>query len=193
MLESIRKRKYKVLEFLPFVDYVKNFDNIEKVLIKEESKAYRNNSSCLKLIYKLNDEYIKILIYKDKEKEWASFYKYREERWNYEQIEFLLDTEGYRLEDGIEYNNVIKYSAHLDDENYSKIVNSTFTYKDNEYLCGWREKRKIDINDLPKVVLGMGMNLTELVMRAEKAFLDFYEAITLKEGEVPKLVLGYDE
>lgn len=193
MFETISKREYKVLEFSPFIDYVKSYDKCDKVLLKEEFKIYSKGESCLKLVYQLNDEFIKILIYKDKEKEWASFYKYKEERWNYEQIEFLLDTEGYRIEDGIEYNNVIKYSAHLDDSEFSKIVNSAFTYKDNEYLCGWRQKRKIDIHDLPKVVVSSGINLTELVMRAERELLDFYEAISLKEGEVSKLVLGYDE
>ena len=186
MLETISNKDYKVLEFIPFIEYVKSLEMLENKLLKDEEQyGWRE------LIYQFNDYFIKILIFKDNEKEWICFYKYKEERWNFEQIDFMLYTDSYHEDDSLEYNNVIKYSAHIDDDKFSKLVTSAFTYKDNEYLCGWRQKRKIDIEDLQKIII-WGMNLTELTMRAEDKLLDFYEAITLYEDEVPKLILGYD-
>ena len=187
MLETISSKNYKVLEFILFVEYVQSLELVAKQLLKDEEK-----NGLRELIYKFEDYFMKILILKDKEKEWVCFYKYKEERFNFEQIDFMLYTDSYH-EDGIlKYNNVIYYSAHFDDDKFSRLVTSGYTYKDNEYLCGWREKRKIDIEDLSKIIT-WGMNLTELTSRAEKNYLDFYEAISLKDDEVPKLILGYDK
>lgn len=187
MLETISNKDYKILEFIPFVEHVKSLEMFENKLLKDEEKNGWHN-----LIYQFKDYFIKIIILKDKEKEWICFYKYKEERWNFEQIDFMLYTDSYHEDDSLEYNNVIKYSAHIDDDKFSRLVTSGYTYKDNEYLCGWREKRKIDIEDLSKIIT-WGMNLTELTSRAEKNYLDFYEAISLKDDEVPKLILGYDK
>ncbi|MCH5166819.1 MAG: hypothetical protein J1F35_02905 [Erysipelotrichales bacterium] len=187
MLENISKVHYKILEFLPFVDYIKSLDNFKCTLISDEEKYDWRT-----IEYQIENEFIKILILKDKEKEWVGVYRSNSQKVCYEQIDFLIYTEENRKYNGLEYNNVIRYSAHFDDEKYSKLVTSAFTYLDNEYLTGWRQKRKIAIEDLSKIITDE-MNLSELIMRAEQKLLDFYEAINLEEGEVHKLVLGYDE
>ena len=192
MLENISKKNYKALKFKPLVDYIKSLEKFNSLLIKDEEIIFSQGDSSYELIYKINEEYMNIIILKDCEKEWISFYRYDRNDICYEEIVFLIFTSEKRKEDGIEYNNVIRYSAHFEDELYSKLITSAYTYLDNKYINGWRQKRKISIEDLKKIFVD-NRAVSELPSRAEEKMLDFYEAIDLKEGEVKQLVLGYDE
>ena len=187
LLETIMKIDYVACEFEEFINYIKSLDEYDTTLIKDD-----NNKTGRTIEYQVGDEFFKIIILKDSKKEWISFYRYDKNKVNYEEIAFLIFTNENIKEDGIEYNRVIRYSAHFDDDKYSKIITSASTYLDNKYICGWRQKRKISIEDLSKIFID-NRAISELPSRAEEKMLDFYEAIDLKEGEVKHLVLGYDE
>lgn len=187
MLETISKVNYVALGFKEFTDYVKSLDKLETILNKDET-----NAGGRVIEYQVADEFYEIIILKDNEKEWISFYRFDSNKINYEEVVFLIYTDENRKEDGIEYNMIIRYSAHFDDNKYSKLITSAYTYLDDKYISGWRQKRKIDIEDLPKIFID-NRAVSELPSRAEDIMLDFYEAIDFKEGEVKKLILGYDE
>lgn len=89
------------------------------------------------------------------------------------------------------YNRIIKYSAHFEDEEFTRMVTSNFSYQDNNFLNGWRELRKFEVQDLDKVMYCKDMNLTELTMMADKKISEFYEAISLRGDEVKELKLEY--
>lgn len=184
MLNLLQEQNYDVLTFTPFVDYVKTLDEGNYQLISNEIDNYFQT-----IIASNGEEFIKILMFKDKEKEWVSIYRYYEEGYTFEKVEFMHFNDEHMESMKEDYNNVIKYSAHLDDETYSRVICSAFSYKDNELLGGWREKRKIAIEDLPKIYY-KGMNLTELIGIADDKIFEFYEVISEKE-EVNKLILEY--
>lgn len=189
MLDIIRNKKYEMLTFLPFIEYLKKLEQENFVLLNDNKKHDWGE-----LLFQNDVEFLKILIFTDSEKEWFSIYKFKEQDYNYMKTEFILYNEkGVKFYQP-EYNRIIKYASYTIEGEYIKLITSGFGYHDNEYDAnsGWRKKRKIEATDLSKIYT-CGMNLQELTIRAEEANLDFYEAIDEKNGEVKKLKLTYDE
>lgn len=187
MIQLLKKHNYDILKFQPFIDYMAFLKKQRYVFISKEEEY-----EWIEYIAKLMDHKLKILSMKDKEKEWISFYKIRNEDEYFEQVEFMLFNENYMKFYGKkECNHIIKYSAHFEDEEFTRMVCSNYLYKDNTLLKGWRELRKFAVEDLDKVMYSKSMNLTELVFWADKKIFEFYEVKTLKGDEVKELKLEY--
>lgn len=189
MIDIISNKKYELLGFIPFMEYLKKLEQ-ENFSLLSDTEEYEWRE----LIFQNDVEFLEILIFTDSEKEWISIYKFQEKHYKYMKIEFYLynkrEIEFYKPK----YNRVIKFASYSLEGNYAKLITSGFGYQNNEYIInsGWRHKRKIKIEDLRKIIIS-DMNLQELIMRAENNNLIFYENIDEKDGEVQKLKLTYDE
>ena len=187
MLDLLIKNNYELLQFEPFIDYIAF---LEKQGYEFVSESERND--WVEYIAKVEDHELKILSMKDKDKEWITVYKTRDGYERFEQVEFMLFNENYMKNYGEKYyNHIIKYSAHFEDEKFTRMVCSSFFYKENTFLDGWRELRKFDVQDLDKVMHSKRMNLSELTMWADKKISEFYEVISLRGEEVKELKLEY--
>lgn len=187
MTDLLIKNKYELLEFEPFTDYIAFLETQGYEFVSESEI-----NGWVEYIAKCEDHELKILSMKDKEKEWITVYKTRNENERFEQVEFMLFNENYMKSYGPKkYNRIIKYSAHFEDEEFTRMVTSNFSYQDNNFLNGWRELRKFEVQDLDKVMYCKDMNLTELTMMADKKISEFYEAISLRGDEVKELKLEY--
>lgn len=176
MLEIIRKKNYELFTFPPFIEYIKNLEQENFVLLSDKEEY-----DWRELIFQNEKEFLKILIFTNEDEEWFSIYKYHQKHYSYMKTEFMLYTEH-----GIEIfkpacNQVILYAAYKVEGNYAKLVTS-----------GWRHKRIIAKEDLGRIIVP-GMNLQELTMRAENIKLNFYERLDEDNGEVRELKLSYDE
>lgn len=186
MVELLKEKNYDVMNFKPFIDYIAYLESRKySPLTVEEKYGWIDEK------YEGENHILQILTFKDKEKEWVSIYKYKNQREKFEQIEFMTFNEKYfELNDSQDSNRVIYYAAHFEDEQFTRMVCSGYAYQDNELLDGWRELRKFAVEDLEKVMYSKSMNLTELTGIADEKISEFYEVISLKE-EVKKLKLGY--
>ena len=187
MLNLLIKNEYELLNFLPFTDYIA-FLETQGYEFASESES----NGFVEYIAQCADHKLKILSTKDKEKEWITFYKIREDGEHFEQVEFMLFNEYYMKTFGEkDYNRVIKYCAHFEDEEFTRMVTSGYSYQNNDFLGGWRELRKFEVQDLDKVMYSKSMNLSELTMMADDKISEFYEVISLRGEEVKELKLEY--
>lgn len=189
MIDVIMSKKYELLEFTPFIEYIKQLEQENFELLSDnEEYGWRE------LIFSNEKEFLEILIFTDLEKECISIYKFKEKHYNYSQTEFHFYTKKGEKFYKPKCNRVIKFAEYFIEEEYAKLITSGFEYQDNEYIIstGWRHKRKIEKEELNKIIIS-GMNLQELTMRTEKQNLEFYECIDEEKGEVRKLKLSYDE
>lgn len=183
MIRLLKEKNYNIMQFQPFLDYIDFL----------ESQGYTQNTELeeydwIEEKYNNEDVELKILSYKNQEKEWVTILKTKNNV-KIEQIEFMAYNEYYCQKLNQDYNRVIKYAAHFEDEEFTRMVCSTFRYRDNNYLDGWRELRKFEVADLDKVMYSKQMNLMELILWVYKNIAEFYEVISLKE--VKELKLNY--
>lgn len=183
MLEIFIEKNYEAPSFLPFTEYITTLENSDFI-----NKTYKSENGYdeIKLTYE-NGEIFTVLGSKEKDYEWITIYKINAQGEHYEQIEFMIYTKPSEKE----HNRIIHYSAHFEDELYSRIVKSTYYYQDNELINGTENKRKIDIEELPKIFYIKSMNLAELVSLADEKIYEFYEVITILGKEVKELRLKY--
>ncbi len=187
MIDLLIKNNYELLQFAPFTDYIAFLETqgYEFVSESESHGGVEYKAQC-------EDHELKILSMKDDEKEWITVYKMRDDGEHFEQVEFMLFNEHYMKKYGEkDYNRIIKYSAHFEDDEFTRLVTSAFSYKDNNFLGGWRELRKFEVQDLDKVMYCKDMNLSELTMMADQKISEFYEVISLRGKEVKELKLEY--
>ncbi len=184
MLKIFKDKNYEATNFSPFIYYLN---------ILEESgyntMSYLSEKDSDKIVLTYDNEKIEILGKKTREYEWICIYKFNANNEKYEQIEFMIYLPSSNTLE--KHNRIIKYAAHLEDELYSRLVWSSFYYKDNEYLKGKRELRKITVEDLSKIFYSKTMNLSELVTLADSKIFEFYEIKTLIGEEVKELILEY--
>lgn len=109
------------------------------------------------------NELMEIIYIKISKGKWWSIYRYHSDGTKYEQIDLLLFDE--IKENG--YNRVIKFSGHMEDDNYSYITCSGFSYLDNEFIRSWKQTRVVPIQDLCEIQYSKDMNLTELICMAD--------------------------
>lgn len=184
MIDIFKAYGYESTTFIPFTDYLKTLETDDYIQISYQEK---NGYQEFNLTYK--DELVDVLGLKERDYEWITIYRTNSKGEVYEQIEFMIYLPNCELDQ--DHNRIVQYSAHFDDETYSRIVWSSFFYKDNKYLQGKRELRKITIEDLAKIFYSKTMNLTELVSLADQKIEEFASKISLKEDEVKELKLEY--
>lgn len=186
MVDLLKQKNYDVAHFKPFMDYIEYLESLGyKNISTEESHGFIEEH------YEGKDHTLEISTMKDEHKEWVSFYKDRNNV-RYEQIEFMAFNEAYaKFSDCRDYNRVIVYAAHFENEEFTHMVCSGYRYLDNKFLDGWRELRKFGAADIDKVIYSSHMNLTELTGIADEKITEFEEIKSLKGKEVKELILGY--
>lgn len=124
MLDLLIKNNYELLQFQPFIDYIAFLETqgYEFVSESERNAWIEYTAAC-------EDHNLKILSFKDNYKEWITVYKIRNDA-KFEKIEFMNFNEKHREVYGKEdYNNFITYSAHFEDEKFTRMVCSSFFIK----------------------------------------------------------------
>lgn len=187
MVELLKQKKYDIVNFEPFIECINELEKLEYTFI-----SVKEEYDWIEEWYEGYDHSLEILTFKDKEKEWISIYKFHDQDERFEQIEFMIFNENYcKSYHQQDYNCVVYYAAHFEDEQYTRMVCSGYTYKDSKLIKGWRELRKFDVNDLDKVMYSKSMNLKELTIMADDKITEFCEVISLKKEEVKELKLEY--
>lgn len=186
MLELIRDSNYKLLDFHQFFLYM------EEIPRKKISLIYTTEEyDWMEHIFRVNDEFIRFYLTKDKEKELIQVFRYKEEDNPYEQTEFIRYTNNLKDENNNEYNIKIKHASHLDGSEYSKLIVSEYIYIDNQYIKSFKKQKKIKLEDLNSILVP-GMNLFDLPFQHEEEIIDFKSKYESYDKE-RKLVIGYDE
>ncbi len=187
MLKFLTKNNYELLKFEPFTDYIAFLETQGYEFVSESER-----NGWVEYIAQCEDHELKILSLKDPDKEWVTVYKTRDGIERFEQVEFMHFTEDYMKKYGEkDHNRIIKYCAHFEDEEFTRMVTSGYFYKDNNFLKGWRELRKFEVQYLDEVMYCKDMNLSELTMMADEKISEFYEVISLRGEEVKELKLEY--
>lgn len=155
MEQIIRKLNCPLLENEIIIDYLKQFKNYK--LISENI-----TQDDAKICILCNDEIIKIILVNIVNGKFLSIYRYNSNKTKYEQIDVVFYNE---LDNG--YDKVIKYSAHIEDSDFSYIVCSGFSYLNDEIVKGWKSSRIVPISDLELIQYCDDMNLTELILMTD--------------------------
>lgn len=153
MIQIIQKIDPTLLDIQPISEYLSQFKQLEIL-----SEDIEEDNAKIKIL--ADNELIELVYLEINGGKWWSIYRYHSDGTKYEQIDSLLFDE-IQL-DG--YNRVIKYSGHIEDNQYSYITCSAFSYLDKEILRGRKKSRTIPLEDLRKVQYSKDMNLTELIL-----------------------------
>lgn len=154
MEEIIKKldNTSSLLNIKPIIEYLSAFENYE--VLETNIDEEMGNISLL-----CNGEIIAIYFINVKYARWWSIYKYHEDDTIYEQIDAILFNEKQEAS----YNRMIKFAGHIEDDNYSYLTVSCYSYLDDKFIRSWKHIRKIKIEDLNLVQYSKHMNLTELI------------------------------
>ena len=156
MIQVIKKLDSSLLEIQPIMEYLREFKKWQ--IVNEDIEVDNGKIDILS-----ENELIEIIYIKISKGKWWSIYRYHSDGTKYEQIDLLLFDE--IKENG--YNRVIKFSGHMEDDNYSYITCSGFSYLDNEFIRSWKQTRVVPIQDLCEIQYSKDMNLTELICMAD--------------------------
>lgn len=88
-----------------------------------------------------------------------SIYRHHPNGVKYEQIDAIVLDEVQKTG----YNRIIKYCGHLEDDDYSHIMCSCFSYLDDAFVRSWQDIRVVPVHDLEKIQYSSTMNLPELI------------------------------
>ncbi len=168
MIQLIEKLDSSLLEIQPILEYLNQF---EEYIIKNEGIETDNGE----IDILSGNELIKIMFIKISVGKWWSIYRYHPDGTKYEQIDAMIYD---RIKEN-GYNRVIKFSGHLEDNDYSYITCSGFSLRNHEVIRSWKQYRVVPIQDLPKIQYSKDMNLTELICMAD----DKSSNITRKEEQ----------
>jgi len=180
MIQLIKKIDSSLLGIQPIVEYLRQFEKCE--IINEDIEVDNSEINIL-----FENELIKILYIKISMGRWLSIYRYHSDGMKYEQTDLMLFDETKKNE----YNSIIKFSGHVEDDNYSYITCSCFSYLDNYLIRGWRQARVVPVQDLCEIQYSKDMNLTELICMTD----DKSKNIIKKEeqGDIKTLVLKLEK
>ncbi|HAB66716.1 MAG TPA: hypothetical protein DCE23_05060 [Firmicutes bacterium] len=157
MIEFIEKMNPSLLKVGIVMEYLRQFQDC--LLISEERE---NNNGEIHL--SSENEIVKIIYVKVNDGNWWSIYRYNEQGIKYEQVDVIVyDT---IQENGL--NIVIRYSGHIEDESYSYLTCSSFSFLDNKFLRSWKKIRVVPVQELREIQYSNDMNLTELIFMADK-------------------------
>ena len=156
MIQVIKKLDSSLLDFPPVIEYLRQFEKCEIVNedIKEDNCEVNISSE---------NELIRIIYLKMSTGKWWSIYRYHSDGIKYEQIDAILFDE---IKEN-KYNKIIKFSGHIEDDTYSYITCSSFSFLNNEVIYSWKETRVVPVQDLYKIQYSKDMNLTELVLMTD--------------------------
>ncbi len=168
MIQLIKKLDSSLLEVQPILEYLSQFR--EYIIASEDVEVDNGEIDILS-----EGELIKIMFMEINEGKWWSIYRYHSDGMRYEQIDAMI----YNRIKEKGYNRVIKFSGHLEDDDYSYITCSGFSLLNNEVVESWKEYRVVPIHDLPKIQYSKSMNLTELICMTD----DKSSHILRKENE----------
>ncbi len=152
MIEVIKKLDSSLLEIQPMIDYLRQFEKGK--IVSEEIETDNGEVKML-----CEEEFIRIIFLKITYGTWWSFYRYHFDGTKYEQVDAILYDKP--KENGCNRN--IKFSGHIEDNDYSYITCSSFCYFNSDLLWSWKQTRVVPIQDLCKIQYSKSMNLTELV------------------------------
>lgn len=152
MIQLIKKIDSSLLENQPIMEYLRQFKKYK--IVNEDIEADNGEINIFS-----ENELIRIIYIKISDGKWWSIYRYHPDGTKYEQIDSILLDEV--KENG--YNRIIKFSGHVEDDNYSYITCSCFSYLDNEFIRSWKKTRVVPIQDLYEIQYSKNMNLTELI------------------------------
>jgi len=152
MIQLIKKIDSSLLENQSIMEYLRQFKKYK--IVNEDIEADTGEINIF-----FENELIKIIYIKISGGKWWSIYRYHSDGTKYEQIDSILFDEV--KENG--YNRIIKFSGHVEDDNYSYITCSCFSYLDNEFIRSWKKTRVVPIQDLYGIQYSKDMNLTELI------------------------------
>ncbi len=157
MEEKINKIDSSLLEIQIIREYLKQFKN-HKIVLEDIG----NDTSEIRII--CGNELIKILFLDINNGKWWSIYRYHSNGVVYEQIEIITFSEMKENK----YNRVIKYAGHIEDDNYSYIMCSGYSYLDQQIVNSWKRTRTVPIEDLKLIQYSDDMNLTELILMTDQ-------------------------
>lgn len=180
MIQVIKKLDSSLLDFPPVIEYLKQFKNGN--IVSEDIGVDSGEIDITS-----ENELIRMIYLKMSTGEWWSIYRYHLNGMKYEQIDAILFNE---LQEN-RYNKVIKFSGHVEDDTYSYITCSNFSFLNNEIIHGWKETRVVPVQDLYDIQYSKDMNLTELVLMADNKS----KTVIKKESQhsIKKLVLKLEK
>ena len=156
MIQVIKKLDTSLLDFPPVIEYLRQFEKWE--IVNEDIKADNGEVNISS-----ENELIRIIYLKMSTGKWWSIYRYHSDGIKYEQIDAILFDE---IKEN-KYNKIIKFSGHIEDDTYSYITCSSFSFFNNEVIHSWKETRVVPVQDLCKIQYSKDMNLTELVLMTD--------------------------
>lgn len=181
MTEEIKKLDEELIKVSEIVSYLEQFSNYE--VIKEDLQS---DNGEIRLI--CGKELIILIYLKITNGKWWSIYRYHENGIKYEQIDCIM----YDQVKDRKYDQVIKYAGHIEDDSYSYIICSSFVYLNQKLKTSlsFKKTRVVPIYDLDKIQYTKNMNLTELIIMADKNS----NVVRKKKEENPKnLVLKLEK
>ena len=156
MIQVIKKLDISLLDFPPVIEYLRQFEKWE--IVNEDIKADNGEVNISS-----ENELIRIIYLKMSTGKWWSIYRYHSDGIKYEQIDAILFDE---IKEN-KYNKIIKFSGHIEDDTYSYVTCSSFSFFNNEVIHSWKETRVVPVQDLCKIQYSKDMNLTELVLMTD--------------------------
>ena len=156
MIQVIKKLDTSLLDFPPVIEYLRQFEKWE--IVNEDIKADNGEVNISS-----ENELIRIIYLKMSTGKWWSIYRYHSDGIKYEQIDAILFDE---IKEN-KYNKIIKFSGHIEDDTYSYITCSSFSFLNNEVIYSWKETRVVLVQDVYKIQYSKDMNLTELVLMTD--------------------------
>lgn len=176
MRQLIKKLDSSLLEIYPIVEYLSQFEEytVENENIEKDSGE---------IIISSENELLNIIFMKIADRKLWNIYRYHQDGIKYQQIDVII----YDKIQKKEYNRVIKFSEHIEDDDYSYITCSCFSLLNDEIIKSWRKHRVVSIQDLPKIQYSKNMSLTELLCMSDDKNIHFIKKEEQKD--VKRLIL----
>ena len=180
----IEKLDSAVLRVDFITNYLEQFKDYE--IIYEEIEEGNGE-----IVVHTDNDIIKLVFLDIGYAKWWTVYRMHSDGTRYEQVDTLL----YNGDLDRNYNCLIKYSAHMEDQRYSYIRCSGHSYLDDQLVQSWQENRVVPVEDLSKIQYCKNMNLTELIgMTDEKSShiikkesLKNVKTLVLSVGKIPNI------
>ena len=130
MRQLIKKLDSSLLEIYPIVEYLSQF---EEYTVEKDSGE---------IIISSENELLNIIFMKIADRKLWNIYRYHQDGIKYQQIDVII----YDKIQKKEYNRVIKFSEHIEDDDYSYITCSCFSLLNDEIIKSWRKHRVVWVN-----------------------------------------------
>lgn len=156
MMQVVKRLDSSLLDFPSIIEYLRQF--VQGKIVSEDIEVNNGEVDVLS-----DNELIRIIYLKMSSGKWWSIYRYHPDGTKYEQIDAILFNETRENS----YNKVIKFSGHTEDDTYSYITCSSFSFLNNEVVHSWKENRVVPVQDIYEIQYSKDMNLTELVLMTD--------------------------